>query len=233
MARPLIGITLDWQQEGSFSKLPHYALRQGYFDAVYAAGGLPVALPLVLEAIPLYLKKIKGLVVPGGDYPTPSSWYEDPHNLVVDHPRVDVDMAYIQAALDMDMPLLAICAGHQELAVACGGKLAWRIAQTVKDPLPHRKISLDKRAHEVKVKKDTCLMRVMGQAVIEINSHHFEGVVNAGKAIVCGKAPDGVIEAIEVPGKKFAIGVQWHPEMFRQPDTPDFKLFKAFIDAAQ
>jgi putative glutamine amidotransferase len=231
MGRPLIGITLDWQQEGSFSRRPHYALRQAYFDAVWAAGGRPVGLPLQADGMNGYLKLVKGLVVPGGDYPTPSSWYEDPHNLVVDHPRVEVDMGFIQAALELDKPLLAICAGYQELAVAMGGKLAWRIAQTVKDPLPHRKISLDKCAHQVKVKKDTCLRHVMGQAVIETNSHHFEGVVKPGKAVVCGKAPDGIIEAIEVPGKKFAIGVQWHPEMYRE--ETDQKLFKAFIDAAQ
>ncbi|HEX2859433.1 MAG TPA: gamma-glutamyl-gamma-aminobutyrate hydrolase family protein [Alphaproteobacteria bacterium] len=231
MKRPLIGITLDWQETGSFSKRPHYALRQAYFDAVWAAGGQPVGLPLQADGSNGYLKLVRGLVIPGGDYPTPSSWYEDPHKLEVNHPRVDVDMAFIKAALEMDLPLLAICAGYQELAIAMGGRLAWKITQTVENPLPHRKVSLDKRAHEVKLKKGTLLREIMGQATIETNSHHFEGVVKAGKAVVCGKAPDGIIEAIEVPGKKFAIGVQWHPEMYHE--ETDRKLFEAFVKAAQ
>lgn len=231
--RPLIGITLDWQEQGSYSTRAHYALRQHYFDAVWAAGGLPVAIPLNPNAIGEYLARVGGLVIPGGDYPTPSSWYADPHNLVVSHPRVEVDMLFLNAALDADMPLLAICAGFQELTVAMGGKLHWRIAQKVKNPERHREIPLEKAAHALEIAEGSLLHRLVGKTRMDINSHHYEGLADPGRALVSGQAPDGVVEAIEVPGKRFALGVQWHPEMFTAEGCDDRKLFEGLVAAAK
>jgi putative glutamine amidotransferase len=231
MTRPLIGITLDWQESGTFSKRPHYALRETYFHAVWAAGGVPVGLPLHAESVEACLAKVDGVVIPGGDYPTPSSWYKDPHNLTASHPRVEIDMLFITRALALDKPLLAICAGFQELAVAGGGHLYWKVSQSLQSPIDHRTGNPAAR-HSLKIAPGSLLARAVAAERIEVNSAHFEGVADTGGAVASAWADDGLVEAIEIPGKKFALGVQWHPERMGD-DIPSRKLFEALTHAAE
>lgn len=229
--RPIIGIMLDWAEHGSFSKWPHYALKQQYFDTVYACGGLPVGIPPVGIDPEEFLDRIDGLLVPGGDYPSPGWWYGDDHG-TSDHPRAETDVRAIRAALARDMPLLGICAGHQTLAVATGGKLIWSVKRKP-GAMDHRKILDYTPAHVVTLEPDSLLARVAGCTQWETNSLHNEAVVEVGAGIrVTGKTEDGVIEAIEAEGKTFAIGVQWHPEFTARDQGPDRKLFEGFIAAA-
>lgn len=229
--RPLIGITLDWQENGSFSKRPHYALREHYFNAVYAAGGLPVAIPLITAAQEDYLARVQGVVVPGGDYPSPGWWYgkADDH---LPHPRPDADVAFIRLCLAHNKPLLGICAGMQTLAVATGGQLHWNIKQAL-NAHGHRETPLEQMAHAITIQPDSLLARTVGTTELHVNSHHNEGVASVGaEARVVATAPDGVIEAIEIPTARFALGVEWHPEMFTAEGHPDRKIFEGFIAAA-
>lgn len=229
--RPLIGITLDWQQSGSFSERPHYALREHYFKAVREAGGLPVAIPLCLESQAEYLERIHGLIVPGGDYPSPGWWYGDERECE-HHPRPEADVALIRLALKLNKPLLGICAGMQTLAVATEGRLHWRLADTLQNS-GHRNVPLEQDAHAIHVEEGSLLHRITGQAHLMVNSHHNEGVATVGQqAKISALAPDGVIEAIEVPGAKFALGVQWHPEMNTAPGHSDRLLFEGLVQAA-
>jgi putative glutamine amidotransferase len=228
--KPIIGITLDWQASGSFSPRPHYALRQHYFNAIWQAGGVPVAIPLITEAMPEYLARVHGILVPGGDYPSPGWWYGDKHG-TADHPRAEADIALTKTVLGMNMPFLGICAGMQTMAVACGGRLHWRVKDKIENALDHRGIPLEEEAHSVNIKAGSLLEKIMGQHKIITNSHHNEGVAEAGQSlVVSGAAEDGVIEAIECPQHPFALGVQWHPEML--VNAHDAALFKAFIAAA-
>lgn len=229
--RPIIGITLDWQHSGTFSERPHYALREHYFKAVHAAGGLPVAIPLCLESQPAYLERIHGLIVPGGDYPSPGWWYghERDHD---HHPRPEADVALTQLALKRNVPLLGICAGMQTLAVATEGRLHWRLADTLQNS-GHRNTPLEEDAHAIHVEEGSLLYSLTGQTHLMVNSHHNEGVATVGtNARITATAPDGVIEAIEIPGAKFALGVQWHPEMNTQPGHTDRLLFEGLVRAA-
>jgi len=223
---------MDWQVKGSYSPRPHYAIRDSYFQAVWDAGGLPIGLPLLEAAGHDYLVEVDGVIVPGGDYPSPSRWYGDGHGIADEHPRSVVNEQMVRDLLLLDKPFLAICAGHQELAAATGGLLYWR----VKDSLPgagnHRGTTPTEPSHDVLVQPGTLLHKLVGVERFAVNSHHHEAVKSLGDGvIVSGLAPDGVIEAIEVPGKRFALGVQWHPEFGLS--EADHALFVGLVNAAK
>ena len=229
--RPMIGILLDWQAQGSFSVHPHYAVGQRFFDAIWAAGGLPVGLPLVPEQAMAALHHVHGVLVPGGDYPSPSSWYADPHGIESNHPRAQNSIALLQEILRRDLPLLGICAGMQELTVACGGHLHWRIAQHVGHSINHRLQNARSVAHPILLEAGSQLASLIDTPTAEVNSEHNEGVADVGRAVVVARAPDGVIEAIEVPGQRFAMGVEWHPEFLLGP--LDRAVMGALVAAAK
>ena len=229
--RPLIGITLDWLESGSFSKRPHYVLRQAYFDAVYACGGLPIALPLQTEGHDVYLDLVQAVVIPGGDYPSPAWWYGK-QDTTEPHPRATADVAMIRRVLARTMPLLGICAGMQTLAVATGGHLHWNIKNAL-GVTGHRETDPTHTAHGVDIRLNTVLENLVGKPSVQVNSHHNEGVASVGPGVVVSAtAPDGVIEAIEVEGHPFAVGVQWHPE-FLLDNGIDKNLFEGLIAAAR
>lgn len=230
--RPVIGILMDWQMKGSFSPRPHYAIRDSYFAAVWDAGGLPIGLPLIETSGTDYLCHVDGVVVPGGDYPSPSRWYGDAHGIADEHPRSVVNEQMMRDLLLLDKPFLAICAGHQELAAATGGLLYWRVKESLPGAGDHRGVDPTVPCHGVDVVPGTLLHKLVGTARIEVNSHHHEAVKTLGEGlVVSGKAPDGVIEAVEVPGKRFALGVQWHPEFGLS--EADHALFVGLVEAAR
>lgn len=230
--RPTIGILMDWLAQGSYSPRPHYVVRDSYFAAIWDAGGLPVAIPLLETAGNDYLQMVDGLVIPGGDYPSPSRWYGDGHGIPDEHPRTVVNERLVRQFLDMDKPLLGICAGHQELAAATGGLLHWDVTKNHAGAQEHRAGDPNKTAHAVHIVPGTLLHRLVGCQDIQVNSHHREAVRTIGEGlVVSGRASDGVIEAIEVPGKRFALGVQWHPE-FGLTEA-DHAIFVGLIEACR
>lgn len=230
--RPLIGVVLDWQASGSFSPRPHYAVRESYFHAIYAAGGLPVALPLIEEALPELLARVQGVVIPGGDYPSPSRWYGEDRGIPDEHPRSLLNEELVRMVLNSKKPLLGICAGMQEMVAATGGLLYWRVAQCLPEAINHRGVQPNQTCHEVKVAEGSLLNKLTGQSTYAVNSHHSEGVKSlSGGLVATAHAPDGLIEAVEMPDHPFAIGVQWHPE-FLLSDA-DKALFTGLIEAAR
>ena len=232
MNRPTIGIVLDWQATSSFSPRPHYAVRESYFQAVWQAGGLPVGLPLLSEAADDLLNKVNGIIIPGGDYPSPGRWYGDGHGTPDEHPRSTQNEALIRKILQRKMPLLGICAGMQELVAATEGLLYWRVAESLPGALNHRGMAPTKTAHSVTIEPGTLLHRLTNVSSTEVNSHHSEGVKTLGQGLTaCAKAPDGLIEAVEVPHHPFALGVQWHPEFLLTP--ADQAIFAGLVRAAQ
>jgi putative glutamine amidotransferase len=231
--RPLIGITLDWQQEGTFSKRPHHALREHYFDAVKKAGGLPLGIPFAPELIDDYLNKVDGIVVPGGFFASPKSWYisdnaQSPYDA---SPRLEFDLDLIRAALDKDVPILGICAGMQLMGGVLGCKMTENLQEYYDTKIDHINAKpAEEKAHAVEVRKDTLLEKIVNTSKFDVNTAHREAIVKTSdKVIVNCIAPDGVIEAIEIPNKRFALGVQWHPEFFTDDEDPNFKLFKALV----
>ncbi|HYE00089.1 MAG TPA: gamma-glutamyl-gamma-aminobutyrate hydrolase family protein [Alphaproteobacteria bacterium] len=236
MPKPLIGITLDAEGPGGYSAYPWYALRRNYADAVAAAGGLPVALPHEPELAAEMLARLDGLVVTGGAFDLDPALYGAAQR----HPSVTTkdrrtagELALVRGALARDMPVLGICGGMQLLAVAAGGTLIQHIPDAVPGALAHEQPNPRHEAgHAVRIVPGTRLHRIAGTEELAVNSAHHQAVAAPGPdAVVSARAPDGVAEAVELPGRRFALGVQWHPEFHISP--ADARLFTALTEACR
>jgi putative glutamine amidotransferase len=231
--RPLIGLTLDAEPPGGWSKYPWYAIRQNYFSAVAAAGGLGVALPHDAGLADAYLDKLDALIVTGGAFDVDPSLYGDStrHATVeLKEDRTLAELAFLQTALARNMPVLGICGGQQLLAVVLGGTLIQHIPDSVPNALPHEQTTLhDLPGHEVNILPGTLLHKLVG-GTMQVNTSHHQAVKDAGRSTVNAVAPDGIIEGIEDASKKFCLGVQWHPEYL--VDEGDKAIFAALVAAA-
>jgi putative glutamine amidotransferase len=235
MSRPIIGITLDSEPAGGWSKMPWYALRQNYCDAVARAGGLPVPLPHEPELAAEYLAEIDGLLVTGGAFDVdPSLFGASTRHATVKTKdrRTAFEYAVTRGAIEADKPVLGICGGQQLLNVVLGGTLIQHIPDEIRDALAHEQPNPRTEAgHSVRVVAGTLLHRVVKELELPVNSAHHQAVKAVGAGIVVNAlAPDGVIEGIEDPRRRFCLGVEWHPEYSISPG--DARIFDAFIRAA-
>jgi putative glutamine amidotransferase len=231
---PRIGLTLDAEEPGGYSKLPWYALRQNYAACLAEAGALPVALPHVPALAAHYAASLDGLVVTGGAFDIPPSLYGEQavHPTVTLKPgRTDFEMALLKAMLAQKKPVLGICGGQQLLAVALGGTLIQHIPDAVPNALAHEQPNpRTQPGHSVAIVPGTLLHRIVGTTIMHVNSAHHQAVQGVpAPALVSASAPDGVIEAIEDPTHPFCLGVQWHPEY--KVDEKDVSLFQALVAA--
>ncbi len=232
--RPIIGVTLDSEQPGGYSKYPWYAMRQNYADAIIAAGGLPIALPHDAELAAQYLCLIDALVVTGGAFDVDPALYGggDRHATVtLKENRTAAELALTTGALARNLPILGICGGQQLLAVALGGTLIQHIPDTVRDALEHEQLNpRHEPGHPIAVTPGTLLHRIVGSTEMRVNSAHHQAVRDPGRrAVVNAVAPDGVIEGVEDTSYRFCLGVQWHPEFFIDPG--DRRIFDALLSA--
>ena len=236
MKTPVIGITLDSEETGGYSKFPWYALRQNYADAIAHAGGLPLALPHQPELAEPYLDLIDGLLITGGDFDVDPGLFGDSvaHETVkTKDQRTGFELAMTKGALARNMPILGICGGQQLLHVILGGKLIQHIPDTIPDALAHEQPNpRDEAGHSVMIEPDTLLHRIVGEDSLAVNSAHHQAVLDAPAGVVLNaRAADGVIEGIEATAYDFCLGVQWHPEF--HICEGDKKIMKAFIDTAR
>jgi putative glutamine amidotransferase len=235
-ARPRIGLTLDAEPPGGYSKLPWYALRENYFSAVTRAGGLPLALPHEVELGEAYLDLLDGLIVTGGAFDLDPGLYgaDERHATVkTKDRRTAFELAITRAALERDLPVLGICGGQQLLNVALGGDLIQHIPDALADCLAHEQPNpRTEPGHGVEVAPGSRLHAIAGTGRLEVNSAHHQAAGRVGPGVVIsGRAPDGVIEAIEDPSRRFCVGVQWHPEY--RLSAADDALFEAFVQACR
>ncbi len=232
---PLIGVTLDSEQPGGYSKYPWYALRQNYAEAIGAAGGLPVALPHEPALAAAYLDRIDALVVTGGAFDVDPSLYGDGNRhptVTLKEARTATELALTRGAIERGIPVLGICGGEQLLAVALGGTLVQHIPDSVKDALEHEQSNpRHQPGHAVSVLPGTVLRRIVDAPEMQVNSAHHQAVRSPGRGAINALAPDGVIEGLEDPSQRFCIGVQWHPEF--RIDPGDRRIFDALIAATQ
>jgi putative glutamine amidotransferase len=184
------------------------------------------------------LGEIDGLLLTGGGDVDPIFYGEERHPATYDaepgRDEFEIDLA--RRAMEADLPVLAVCRGSQVLNVAAGGTLVQDIPSAVATDLTHSvKLPKDALAHDVRISEGSVLQRALGSdgSVCRVNSRHHQSVARLGKALVAtAAAADGVIEAIESPGKRFCLGVQWHPENFWR--SGEFRpLFDAFVSAAR
>ena len=238
MARVPVGLTIGNSKEAEI-----YALRDDYVRAVETAGGLPFVLapgdPADAPALASeYLDRVEALVLSGGADIDPALYGEDRHATVTQvFPERDAfEVALCREALRRDMPVLAICRGHQLLNVATGGTLFQDIASQVEaaavhDPDQERW----ERCHDVEVLAGTRLREILGQERVAVNSFHHQAVKDLGRGLVLAArgCDDGVIEGMEMPDRKFVLGVQWHPESFWDRPQGFQPLFQALVNAAR
>ncbi len=234
--RPVIGVTLDSEQSGGYSKYPWYAIRQNYADAVVAAGGLPVALPHDAALAPDYLDRIDALVVTGGAFDVDPALYgaSGRHATVtLKQGRTAAEQALTEGALARNLPVLGICGGEQLLAVVLGGSLIQHIPDAIPHALQHEQSNPRHEAgHSVAVTPGTLLHRIVGASQMRVNSSHHQAVREPGRfAVVNAVAEDSVIEGVEDTRYRFCLGVQWHPEFGIDPG--DHRIFDALIAACE
>ncbi len=221
MQRPVIGMCTAlerarwsvWDQQAAL-------LPNNYIEAVQRAGGLAVMLPpdpqLVTEPAEA-LELIDGLMLAGGADIDPSAYGQPRHSQTVDTvPERDAfEIALVRAAIERDLPLLGICRGMQLINVACGGTLCQHLPERVRHDDHRRALgSFDDSDHDVQVRPGTLATEVLGAPVHATKSHHHQGVerIGAGLEVSATATIDDLVEAIEMPERRFVLGVQWHPE---------------------
>jgi putative glutamine amidotransferase len=230
---PLIGITTDIVGHPEEEGQPAYAARRNYVDAIAGAGGMAVLLPYDADRAPDYLARIDGLLVTGGRFDIPAEWYggQAKNSAVLKPDRSLAERAFMSAALVLDMPLLGVCNGMQLLGVMHGATMIEHIPDDVRDALDHMApANPGEGRHAVAFQPHCALGDIVAVGSTLVNSVHRQAVRAAPGFRVAATAADGVIEAIEIPGRRFCYGVQWHPEY--RVSAADAAILKAFVRAA-
>jgi len=237
MPQPVIGLTLDSEPPGGYSKThPWYALRENYCTAVVEAGGLPILLPHEPDQVGAYLDLVAGLIVTGGAFDVDPALFgaaSRHQSVTTKDRRTQFELAVTKGAIDADKPVFGICGGQQLLNVALGGTLIQHIPDEVENALAHEQPNpRTEPGHRVMIERGTLLHQITQADSLDVNSAHHQAVKEVAPGVIIdARAPDGVIEGIEDPRRRFCIGVQWHPEY--AISVGDKRLFAAFIAACR
>lgn len=227
---PLIGVTPA--RDKSTHKL---TINQDYMDAVIRAGGTPVLLPLLSDQkrLTALLSQLDGLLLSGGEDVSPALYGEEKEAFCgdTDDLRDETEFILCREAVRRDLPVLAICRGVQVLNAALGGTLYQDIASQLPGALVHPRNDQPKApVHGMQIHERTLLFSILGQEKIKVNSRHHQAVKAAAPGLcVNAEAPDGLIEGLEMPGKRFVLGVQWHPESLSEKHPEAQALFDALV----
>jgi putative glutamine amidotransferase len=229
-ARPVIGITTYLTTaRWSYWELPAALIPESYVRSVAQAGGVPLLVPPSSgDGFEEILDALDGLVFSGGSDLDPELYGEDAHpeTTGVIRERDDFELALMKAALDRDLPVLAICRGSQVLNVALGGGIEQHVPDRVGNDV-HKEIPGVFAEHDVEVKAGTRLASIVG-ARAHVKSHHHQSFTGVGNHLqVTAHADDGTPEGLEDPTRRFTLGVLWHPE-----EGEDLALFEALVAEA-
>ncbi len=237
--KPLIGLTCSqrWSEDKNSNQL---TLLPSYVRAVEIAGGVPVIVPvnLGLDALGALFRRLDGILLPGGADVSASAYGVErvPSMYGEDPVRDAAEIALCRWAVRDDKPILAICRGIQVLNVALGGALYRHIADEFPTTLEHDHEYATQRAspiHEVSVETDSLLHAALGVERATVNSLHHQAVSRLGEGLrAVAHAPDGLTEGVEHPARRFALGVQWHPEELVDTVPAMRRLFWAFVQSA-
>jgi gamma-glutamyl-gamma-aminobutyrate hydrolase PuuD len=200
-----------------------------YVEMVERAGARPLLVPPSQDAVEETLDALDGLVFSGGSDLDPDLYGQEPHaqtnDVVTERDRAE--LALMQAALERDVPVLAICRGSQVMNIARGGDLV----QHLPDVVGHERHKVTPGVfaeHEIELDGGTRVGELLGERAL-VKSHHHQGIGRVGDGLrVAARDDDGTIEALEDPDRRFALGVLWHPEA-----GEDQRLVDALVDAAR
>ncbi len=213
MRKPLIAITADL--EGT-----SYLLKTNYVDMVVKAGGLPAVLPPLRELSAEQVERYDGFILTGGDDIDTTVWGEGlhPKACIMDPRRQSGEWALLDAlAARPSVPVLGICLGMQVMCAHAGGKLH----QHLGDVFANGEAHIGNKVHRVSGE--------LGDGLV--TSQHHQGVADPGRLRIVASAPDGIVEALRAPDRRFYLGVQWHPERTEDP-TLSLALFQSLIREA-
>ncbi|GIJ69420.1 gamma-glutamyl-gamma-aminobutyrate hydrolase family protein [Virgisporangium ochraceum] len=227
-ARPLIGITAYVEQaRWGVWDLPAVLVPESYVRMVTEAGGRAIVLPPDDAGAADLVSRLDGLVLAGGADIEPARYAAEPHELTVTRPDRDAgEFAVLDAALAADLPVLGVCRGMELLAVAYGGTLHQHLPDVLGGASKHAPAPGVYGSHLASFVPGSRAAEIFGERA-EVNSYHHQATNDPGKLTITGRADDGVIEALEDPGRRFVFGVQWHPEM-----AGDVRPFRALVEAA-
>lgn len=235
MKKPIIGIASTYliEREGIVREY----VNKDYIQAVEKAGGIPISLPVVNdeEDIKSQIRLCDGIILAGGPDINPLLYNDEPHTKL-SYVFTEVDEYQIKLAeisLDKDLPILGICRGHQLLNVVCGGTLYQDLSEISSGTLKHvQDAARYEYSHKIKTKPKSIIGSLLGNEAL-VNSFHHQCIKEPGKGLeVTATASDGVIEGVEMKNKKFAVGVQWHPEGMVERDEHMLGIFKELINKA-
>jgi putative glutamine amidotransferase len=227
--KPVVGITSyaeevtwgAWVEEAALVPL-------SYVRAIERAGGRPLVIPPSEGAIEETLAVLDGILFSGGSDLDPQLYEAEAHPETqgVHEARDRAEMALLTAALERDMPVLAVCRGSQVLNVARGGDLVQHLPEVLGHE-EHKHTPGEYSDHDVTLKAETRVGEILGDRA-PVKSHHHQGFGRIGEGLrEAGYAEDGTVEALEDPSKRFAVGVLWHPE-----EGEDMALFEALVEQA-
>lgn len=233
----IIGITAGQVTNGYSQSAVQ--LMQAYVDAVAEAGGVPVIIPASLakggwEAL---YGRLDGVLFSGGGDIAIENFAGEPHPRVddVEPDRDLVEISLLRAAVNDGKPFLGICRGCQLVNVGLGGTLYTHLPEQLPGCLDHaypgnlRTVLV----HPVQIEEGTRLAAVLDEPIVRVNSHHHQGLRAIAPSLrVAGRAPDGLVEAVELSDHPFGLAVQWHPEWLTAL-APTRRLFREFVQAAE
>ena len=232
MKKPIIALTPLWDK-----KMNSYWMLPGYMDLIIRNGGIPVMLSFAEgeDAMKKIAETFDGFLFTGGDDIRPSYYNEERVAECADdcEERDNLEFALFREVIKTGKPVLGICRGMQFINVALGGTLYQDLPSMRKSNVVHRQGQpYDGDIHTVDVYENSLLHRIAGGDTLNVNSLHHQAVKDLGEGLeVCAIAPDGLVEAIYRPDKKFFLGVQWHPEMRFSKDESSMAIGKAFVEA--
>lgn len=234
MRKPLIGLTPSHDTENDDLKM-----RPTYMRALKAAGAIPVVMPLEVsdEDLRQLAKTMDGFLFTGGPDVHPFLFGEETltHCNNVSAARDQMEISLLPLVLELKKPVLGICRGIQVLNIALGGNIWQDIpSQVERDfPLAHSQpFYYTIPCHTVSLAENSLLAQITGTDSLKVNSMHHQAVKDLAPGLTASAhSPDYLIEALEMPGYPFFIGVQWHPEYLWEKNEEAFRLFQAFVKA--
>jgi putative glutamine amidotransferase len=217
---------------------------RSYIEELRKVGGVPWVIPLIPhdpDTLQEIFERLDGVFITGGVDVDPSLYGESKTPLcgTTDPDRDAVEIALLRHALTSELPILAVCRGIQILNVACGGTLYQDVSAQVPTALKHDYFPTPERpsrkflAHDIEVKADTRLGKILGDSLVPVNSMHHQAIKKLAPNLVpTAVAPDGIIEGVEGADERYMIAVQWHPEELTESQPGMARLFRSFAAAA-
>ena len=230
MGRTIIGITTYGRNEQG-----RYSLPANYVDCIRRAGGIAVLLPPACDRVDEWFEIVDGFVLAGGGDIAPAIYGGLEHEAIysVDPDRDGCELELARRVVESRRPALGICRGAQVVNVALGGTLHEHVPDAFGDEVVHRHPEHHPIHHRVLVQAGSGLARITGALDFESASIHHQAVREIAPSLrACAHAPDGVVEAIEMPDHPWLYAVQWHPELTAFADPSQQRIFDALVAAA-